>query len=221
MQGYLMEYTSEVLDRSTGNLLTVSMGDWIPVTELGKHYGVGKKQVRQILYHMGLLQREGRSYRLPWEAVEKGYGKRHDNPKSGRAFDVISPLGQQLVAEIWDETVADYEADLRKDSKIDEARDALAAFKETRIGNEPLHAEGEVRWLRHQFPEMTHDATAIALEISPPLVRKYVDKQAAQRAYWDRRKANLSGDRVSVDPTPRVVENFCGVLEIESLRDLR
>jgi hypothetical protein len=216
-----MEYTSEILDRSTGDLVTVSLGDWIPITELGKRNGVGKKQVRQILYHMGLLQREGRSYRLPWEAVEKGYGKRHDNPKSGHAFDVISPLGQQLVAEIWDETITDYETDLRKDSKVDEAREAIAAFNGTRSGKEPLHAEGEVRWLRHHFPEMTHEATAAALEISPALIRKYVNKQAVQRAYWERRKANLSDGAVSGDPIPRELANFCGVLEMASHYDTR
>jgi ribosomal protein S25 len=55
-----MNYTAETLDRATGELKEVSLGNWITVTELGERYGVGPKQVRTILHHMGLLQSEDR-----------------------------------------------------------------------------------------------------------------------------------------------------------------
>ena len=103
-----MLYTQEALDRTTGHLVQVSLGDWITVTELGQRYGVSPRQARAILHHMGLLQPERGRYRLPRQAVEKGLGLRHDRPRSGHPFDVISPLGQQLIAEVWAETVADY-----------------------------------------------------------------------------------------------------------------
>jgi len=185
-----MIYTQDLLDRSTGQLRTVSIGNWVTVTELGEHYGVGNRKVRAILHHMGLLHREGRSYRLPWSAVEKGLGKRHDKPKSGYPFDVISPLGQQLVAQVWDATVEDYEAELRSDSQIDEARAALNAFKQTRIGGS-LKAQQEVCWLRDHFPSMTYEAIAKTLEISPTLVRRYADKQTADRMFRRGQKVQL------------------------------
>jgi ribosomal protein S25 len=55
-----MNYTAETLDRTTGELKEVSLDNWITVTELGERYGVGPKQVRTILHHMGLLQSEDR-----------------------------------------------------------------------------------------------------------------------------------------------------------------
>jgi len=47
-----MHYTAEVLDRATGDLKEVSLGEWITVTELGELYGVGRRKVRSILHHM-------------------------------------------------------------------------------------------------------------------------------------------------------------------------
>jgi hypothetical protein len=182
-----MLYTREILDRSTGQLNTVLIGDWITVTELGKRHGVGERRVRAILYHMGLLHREGRSYRLPRWAVEKGLGIRHDRPKSGYPFDVVSPLGQELVTQAWDETAADYQAELWQDTRVDEARAALDLFRTTRISG-TMGTQAEVCWLRDHFSFMTYEAIAKALEVSPTLVRRYAEKQSADREFHKNQK---------------------------------
>ena len=95
-----MQYTSEVLDRTTGDLKIITLGNWITVTELGKQHGLGPRKIRSLLHHLGMLQSEKKRLRLTPKAVALGYGKRHDNPKKIKhPFDVISPLGQKVVAE--------------------------------------------------------------------------------------------------------------------------
>jgi len=99
-----VEYVSSSLNRETGDIDTISLGNWITVTELGAMYGVGPKRARQVLYHMGLLQPEttGRhtKYHLSENAVLEGYGSRNISrigKRAGTVFDVISPLGQALL----------------------------------------------------------------------------------------------------------------------------
>jgi hypothetical protein len=128
-----MHYTAEVLDRATGDLNEVSLGDWITVTELGERYGVGSKKVRSILHHIGLLQSEGQHgrYRLTPRAVEQGLGKRIDRSRKSKwPFDVISPEGQRLIAMAWDEAVADLERERLNDPIVHAADVALQSFKE-------------------------------------------------------------------------------------------
>lgn len=173
-----MEYHHEVLDRATGRLETKSIGDWITVTELGQRHGVGPRKVRAILHHMGVLAKEGRSYRLPRDLVETGIGRRHDKPKSGHAFDVISPKGQRLIDTMWSQTVEDYEADCRKNSLVQPIRDALAAFKVNRTDD--LGTAGEVRWIEDHFPGTLHKTIAEVLEVSPALVTRLMKQRAAQ-----------------------------------------
>jgi hypothetical protein len=181
-----MEYHQEVLDRTTGRLETKSIGDWISVTELGELYGVGSRKVRAILHHMGVLGQEGRRYRLPRYLVEDGIGTRHDKPRSGYPFDVISPEGQDLVASVWAETVEDYEADCRKDRAVPLIRDSLAAFKTTRAN--PMTSQEEVCWIVDHFRDTPHRTIAEILEVSPALVIRYVKKRTEDRAYRERRK---------------------------------
>lgn len=173
-----MEYHQEVLNRATGQIETRSLGEWITVTELGRRHGVGPRKVRAILHHMGVLGREGRSYRLPRDLVESGIGRRHDRPKSGHSFDVISPEGRRLIDSMWSETVEDYEADCRKNSSVQPIRDALAAFKSTRT--DELGTAGEVRWIEDHFPGTLHKTIAEVLEVSPALVTRHTKQRAAQ-----------------------------------------
>jgi hypothetical protein len=51
-----MLYTNETVDRTTGDLRIVNMGNWVTVTELGQHYGLGPRKIRSLLYHMGMLR---------------------------------------------------------------------------------------------------------------------------------------------------------------------
>jgi hypothetical protein len=181
-----MHYHSEILDRSTGHLTTVSIGDWITVTELAERHGVGPRQVRAILHHMGLLQAEKGRYRLPLWAVEKGLGRRIDRPKSGHPFDVLSPLGQELVDQCWHATVADYEADIRKKDGIDEARSRLEAFRARRL--QPMPTQEEVCWLLDQMRDITYQSVATILEVDHALVSRYAKSRANDRDYWRRWK---------------------------------
>ena len=181
-----MLYSREVLDRSTGRLVNVSIGDWITVTELGQRYGVGSRKIRAILHHMGLLQAEKGRYRLPHWAVAKGLGTRHDRPKSGRPFDVISPLGQKLIGEAWEVTVADYEASLRAEAGVEEAKSALEAFKARRLHS--MTTQEEVCWLLDHVRDIPYERIAKVLEVDRALVSRYAQRRSDDRAYWTRCK---------------------------------
>ena|GEM_PF-1834589 len=185
LEGTLI-YTREVLDRSTGALEMTSVGDWITVTELGQRHGVGRKQVRAILHHMGVLAQEGRSYRLPRSLVERGIGIRHDKPKSGHAFDVISPLGQQLIAEAWDCTHADYEHEVRG-GLTGEMRQQLEAFQSRRL-NRLGNQEG-VSWFLDHFPDASASDIARALEVTPALVTRYQKARDRSLSFWEHFKS--------------------------------
>ncbi|MBA1157937.1 hypothetical protein [Microvirga mediterraneensis] len=174
-----MLYTVETLDRSTGVLAPIN-GDWVTVTELGHRYNVGSRKVRVILHHMGLLQREGERYRLSHTFVRKGYGLRHDKPRSGYPFDVISPLGQELVAQAWDIAFQDCEADLRADAQVDTARAALEAYKTNRL--EPLAASAEALWLLDHFPKLTHERVGEIIGVTQQLVSRYAKQRTKKRA---------------------------------------
>jgi hypothetical protein len=184
-----MEYHQEFLDRATGCIETKSIGEWITVTELGHQHGVGPRKVRAILHHMGVLAKEGRSYRLPRDLVVSGIGRRHDKPKSGYAFDVISPRGQSLIGSMWSETVEDYEADCQKNRLVQPIRDALAAFKANRT--DELGTAGEVRWIEDHFPCTLHKTIAEVLEISPALVTRHMNQRASQLDHCKRMRDAL------------------------------
>ncbi len=174
-----MEYHQEIFDRATGWLETKSIGEWITVTELGERRGLGTKKTRAVLHHMVVLAQEGRRYRLPHHLVTAGIGLRHDNPKSGYPFDVISPLGQRLVASAWCNTVEDYEADCRTDAEVPIIRAALAAFKNTRLS--PMYTRQEVYWVLDHFPDTLHQTVALALEVSPALVSRHVGERQRRK----------------------------------------
>ncbi len=182
-----MEYVTEQLDRQTGDLVLHNLGNWITVTELGQKMGVGVRRVRAVLHHMGVLRPEGphRRYRLTPEAVERGYGKRHDRPKKGRyPFDVISPAGQAIIDAAWVETVADYEADIRGDKIVREARDALDRFEAMR--GRSLTTREAVSWLRYHCPMMTNRQISRALDVSEQLVGRHARRLAVGASNIDR-----------------------------------
>ncbi|WNJ91769.1 hypothetical protein [Bosea sp. 685] len=174
-----MEYHQETLDRPTGRLETKSIGNWITITELGAGYGVGPRTTRLVLHHMGVLAQEGQRYRLPRDLVEDGIGLRHDRPKSGHPFDVISPVGQNLIATVWAEAAADYAVKSQRVEHVQMIRDALALFKETRLT--PLDTRQETYWVLDHFPNLQHQTLATALEVSPALVSRYVKQRSAKR----------------------------------------
>jgi len=186
-----MHYTAEVLDRATGDLKEVNLGDWITVTELGEKYGVGIKKIRSILHHMGLLQSEGRHgrYRLTPHAIEQGLGIRHDKPKRSKwPFDVISPEGQKLIASVWHETVADLERERLCDPLVRSADAALKEFQA--LSPTPMTTQQEVCWLTSRFPDLTYQQIADLLDVQRPLVSRYANLQKKQIAFSESQKAS-------------------------------
>ncbi|MBB4171594.1 hypothetical protein [Rhizobium sp. BK538] len=54
-----MIYVEEILDRKTGELVSVDKGDWITITELATLLGLGRRQATTVLRHLDFLQIEG------------------------------------------------------------------------------------------------------------------------------------------------------------------
>ncbi|OSI24348.1 hypothetical protein [Bradyrhizobium canariense] len=169
-----MLYVQETLDRQTGLLATHPLGEFITVTELGNRYRVGPKRVRIVLHHMGVLAAEGRRYRLPRAFVDTGLGVRHDNPRSGHPFDVLSPKCQALIAEAWDHTVADLEREAAP--AMHRAKAALDAFSSTR--RRKLTTQEAVCWLCDNHPRLLHRQMADILGVTAQLVSRFAKLRA-------------------------------------------
>lgn len=181
-----MNYYHETLDRSTGDLVSVSLGDFITVTELGEQYGKGRNEIRTILHHMGLLRSEGLHgrYRLAPFAVEAGLGKRIEKSRSGHPFDVISPKGQRMIGAAWNDVVVDLELEWLADPMISEARTALSDFSSSR--NRQLKPQQQVTWVSFYYPDLTNRQIAAILAVSEQLVGRYVNRAAKRREFLER-----------------------------------
>lgn len=180
-----MLYTEEKLDRSTGELITVSRGEWITVTELGALYGVSRIKVREVLREMDFLfvpggQAHQRHRLRPW-VVQAGFGKFIPVKKGGPRFpfDVVSPAGQAWIEARWDEAVSAIDADANKPG-IAEARQALIAFQ-AREGRTPLSVQGQVLWLCDHHPSLSHAEAASIIGVSQQLVSRHASVQRQQR----------------------------------------
>lgn len=164
-----MEYKNEVLDRRTGELVSVSIGDWITISELGSHYDVGRREVRTILRRMEFLHVEGgrnhQRHRLCDWVVEKGWGKRLQRKNGNQTipFDVIGPEAQSWIAGRWSATVEAIETS--RSAPALSARAALVAFRDERnrfratVGRDEMAVEEQVSWLAYYFPALTQVVT--------------------------------------------------------------
>ncbi len=215
-----MQYTQHVLDRRTGDFASVDMGEWITVTELGRLHGVGPNKARTILHRMGLLRPEGTRhtrFRLTPEAVAQGLGKRHDKPRNGAfPFDVISPTGQALIADNWQGTLRQLEADEGGGPRLLEAKDALTAY----VMQRSLHRLSEmttqmrVSWLLDHFPEdLTSEQIARIVGVTRQLVSEYAGTRRKQREHLMRRKA-------SDGPLPAPPPGLFAVVDIDTVTHL-
>jgi hypothetical protein len=187
-----VEYVEHRLDRRSGALATVSLGDWITVTELGQRYDVGPRKVRIILREMKFVYIPGdapkAAHRIsPW-AIETSYGLRHERRKGVKhAFDVISPAGQAWIEERW----ADAQAVVESRSsalKIQVARRELDEFKVSR-NRMSMKVQEQVCWLADHIPRLTHDDMAIVLDVSQPIVSRYMAKRDDERRKARERRA--------------------------------
>ncbi|KKC34845.1 hypothetical protein [Devosia psychrophila] len=182
-----MEYTEQILDRSTGELVTVSQGDWVTISELGDLYGVGHRTVRVILRAMNFLHVEGggshQRHRLSSWVTDQGWGKRM-TPRHGPPFDVVGPEGQRWIVERWQATSDQVDADRSQPSVV--AGVALAQFAEDRdryrrlVGRKLMALEEKVSWLIDHFPALSQSEMASVLAVTQQLVSRYMNARAKQ-----------------------------------------
>ena len=178
-----MEYIDTVLDRKTGELITVGTGDWITVTELGDRHSVSRVKIRAILRKMDFLYVAGGSahnrHRLmPW-VIAQGLGKHIPAKRKGQyPFDVIGPEGQAWIAERWSDTITAIQAEEGKTGVAD-AREALRVFKDDR-GRHNLNVQGSVLWLIDHHPDLTHTEVAAILGVTQQLVSRYASLRSKQ-----------------------------------------
>lgn len=187
-----MIYTREVLDRGTGELVTVSDGDWITISELGQLHGLGRRQTTEVLRVMGVLQVETKDgvsrHRLADWFVERGYGKRLHRKHDRYPFDILSPAGQEWIEELWPLAVEEIET-RKKAGPVAAAIAALEIFKADR---REMTVEMEVYWLADHFPQLTENQMASVLSVSQPLVNRYLAKRQQQLRAWREWKAKTS-----------------------------
>lgn len=171
-----MQYTTEVFDRRSGELVSLDLGVYMTVSELGEVFGLSPRQIRKVLHTLGLAAPEGSrgNYRLTFEAVRKGYGKRIDRPKKGRyAFDVISPAGQKLVADNLPRALVEIERQrVPLAQEMAEVIEAYRAFRSAK-GLSELTLQAEVCWLADHFPTASAEEIASATSGAPGKVRQY------------------------------------------------
>ncbi len=184
LHGPIMFYTTEVIDRRTGDLREVCLGEFLTITELSKRSGVGPRQFRDTLEAMGLFQQSATSARrlLSPMAVEAGYGKTiWGTSKSGqkRPFDVISPLGQAYIVSLWDETVAELQVEHGNAEGIIAAAAALDAFAVGRFV--PMELFEKIRWLLDHYPDITQEAVAKCLGCDPGYVSRIASLRRGER----------------------------------------
>lgn len=195
-----MEYTGSILDRSTGELVTISLGDWVTITELGTRYGVGRREVRSVLRSMEFLHVEGggshQRHRLCEWVTSEGWGRRVQR-RGTVPFDVISPAAQQWIHQRWQPTLEKMSALRSLPSKA--ALEALLAFKTQRdifrsaVGRQSMSVEEQACWIKDRFPALAHEEIADALHVSQQLVSRLL-------------KAREQGRRKMVDDRNKVVE---------------
>ena len=175
-----MHYSREVLNRKTGKLISVDLGNWITIRELGEMYGYGRRETTEVLRLLEILQVERGDrttrHRLAAWFVERGFGKRLKRKADNFPFDVISPEGQEWIAELWSIAVEDIERQ-RTAIPVEEARSALAAFQ---AGRREMAVQMQVYWLADHRPDLTQEHMALVLSVSQQLVSRNLALRAKQ-----------------------------------------
>lgn len=180
--GMGMQYTSEIFDRKTGEMVSIDQGHWITMDELSKAFEIGRRQLATVLHQMNFLQIEGtgrnaRNRIQDW-VIAKGYGKRNKRKSDGMPFDVVSAEGVRWIAERWEDARKAVEA--KTSGPAEEARGALQEFKKRRSG--PMGGQQEIHWIADHFPHLTHDQMAQALSLSRQLVTRFMKMRSDQIA---------------------------------------
>ncbi|WP_203423080.1 hypothetical protein [Sinorhizobium sp. BG8] len=177
-----MIYITEILDRKTGELVSVDQGDWITITELGQLFSLGRRQTTTVLRQLDFLQVEGGGrnsrHRIADWVVAKGWGKRLHRKFDKFPFDVISPDAVEWIKERWAGAVAAIERETHS-GPVAEAKAALADFK-LMHGRREMTVQMMVCWLADFFPDLTQQHMASALDVSQQLVSRFLKIRSEQ-----------------------------------------
>ena len=182
-----MEYKDEIFNRKTGEFEIISKGDWITVSELGALYDVGPRKVREILRHMGFLHVEGarihQRHRLARWVTDRDWGKRlsRTTGKAQIPFDVIGPEAREWIAERWDQTRE--QIDAQQSCLAKEASAHLERFRDHRnqdrnaLGKPEMTVREMVFWLKDHHPSLTQAEISTILFVSQPLVSRLMSER--------------------------------------------
>jgi hypothetical protein len=185
-----MEYTREILDRSSGELVTVSMGEWRTITEVAEVHGIGPRKFRAVLQRLDFVQLEYKDnewrHRLsPW-VLERGWGQRlkrsrgtHQTP-----FDVISPDGQDWIALKVEAAIAELEAEVSPEMEaaglaLENFRKARNEYRAQFADRKNMPVDEMVAWLSDFFPRLSHQEIASILYVSRQLVSRLLRRRSS------------------------------------------
>lgn len=190
--GMGMRYTGEILDRMTGELVSIDKGHWITIAELAELFGVGRRQATTILREMGFLQVEGSGknsrHRIASWVSERGWGRTNRRKTDKFPFDVISPEALEWIAKEWPKA----EKAVRRRTEelpVAEASAALEHFKTSRDRHNMTLLQ-QAYWLADHFPSLTHRQIADALKVTRQLIDKFLKARHEQRRRWSELKAS-------------------------------
>lgn len=174
--GMGMRYTEEILDRKTGELVSVDKGDWVTLAELAQLLSIGRRRLTTVLREMDFLQIEGvgksTRHRIQDWVINSGWGKRNRRKTDNKPFDVIGPDAVHWIRSRWQ--VAHEAVEYRRNAQpVAEARQALQDFQTSR-NREGMTAQEQTCWLADHFPNLPHQQIADALDVSRQLVDRFM-----------------------------------------------
>ncbi|WP_454288237.1 hypothetical protein [Rhizobium arsenicireducens] len=209
-----MEYIEEVIDRKTGELVTISKGDWVTITELGELHGIGPRKLRAVLRQLGFLQLEYggniQRHRLaPW-ITQRGWGKRLKRSVKGRhqPFDVVGPDARAWIEQRLPTALAQLELEVSDQASL--ARSALDDFKaernsyRARLGSCEMSVQEMVSWLADHWPDLSQSEVALVLDVSQQLVSRFLGLRTKQlqeaKARREARPGISTGEAIEIEP---------------------
>lgn len=174
-----VHYTTEIFDRTTGEVVALDLGRWMTLTEFTTLMGVGIREGRAVLAEIGLIHREGNRYRLGSSHERAGLGRRLRGRASRYPFDALSPSGQAYARERWAAAHAAVVHRRKSTPAIVRAGEALEAFRARRAA--PMTTQMEVCWLLDHFPSLSTREIAGFLTVTEAIVFKWSAIRSRQR----------------------------------------
>ncbi|WP_242218935.1 hypothetical protein [Shinella zoogloeoides] len=187
-----MIYVEEMLDRKTGELVSVDKGDWITITELATLFGLGRRRATTVLRHLDFLQVEGGGrdsrHRIADWVVQRGWGKRLHRKTDKFPFDVVGPEAVQWIKERWQGAVTAIERETFS-GPVAEAKAALADF-EAAYGRKEMTVQMKLCWLADFLPGLTQEQIGSVLDVTQQLVSRFISIRSNQLREAKALKAN-------------------------------